>query len=61
VAPERWHISYAPVATPWLRQLTTAVLRETVRQADLMLKDVVLHHLDEIYERFVINTNRRDA
>jgi LAS superfamily LD-carboxypeptidase LdcB len=61
VAPERWHISYAPVATPWLRQLTPAVLRETVRQADLMLKDVVLHDLDGIYERFVINTNRRDA
>lgn len=61
VAPERWHISYAPVATPFLRQLTTDVLRETVRQADLMLKDVVLHDLDEIYERFVINTNRRDA
>jgi LAS superfamily LD-carboxypeptidase LdcB len=61
VAPERWHISYAPIATPWLRQLTTDVLRDTVRQADLMLKDVVLHDLDEIYERFVINTNRRDA
>jgi len=61
VAPERWHISYAPVATPLLRQLTTDLLRETVRQADLRLKDVVLHHLGEIYERFVININRRDA
>jgi len=61
VAPERWHLSYAPVASPWLRQLTTDLLRETVRQADMRLKDVVLHHLDAIYERFVININRCDA
>jgi len=58
VAPERWHISYAPIATSWLAQLTTDVLRETVLRADLMLKEVVLHHLDAIYERFVINVNR---
>jgi LAS superfamily LD-carboxypeptidase LdcB len=58
VAPERWHISYAPVATSWLHQLTTDVLRETVLRADLMLKEVVLGELDAIYERFVINVNR---
>jgi LAS superfamily LD-carboxypeptidase LdcB len=61
VAPERWHISYAPVSSLWLRQLTTDVLRETVRQADLLLKDVVLQELDAIYERFVVNINRREA
>ena len=61
VAPERWHISYAPVSDLLLRQLTPGVLRETIRQADMRLKDVVLLHLDAIYERFVINTNRRDA
>lgn len=58
VAPERWHLSYVPVAEEYLRQLTTAVLRATVERADMMLKHVVLQHLDEIYRRFVINTNR---
>ncbi len=61
VAPERWHISYAPVSDVLLRQLTPAVLRETVRGADLRLKDAVLDQLDAIYERFVVNINPRDA
>jgi LAS superfamily LD-carboxypeptidase LdcB len=61
VAPERWHLSCAPVAGPLLRQLTPELLRQTVRQADLRLKDAVLQQLDTIYERFVLNINRRDA
>lgn len=58
VAPERWHLSYAPVATGYLRQLTPALLRETLQQADLRLKDVVLANLDEIFERFVTNISQ---
>jgi LAS superfamily LD-carboxypeptidase LdcB len=61
VAPERWHLSYAPVADASLRQLTVDVLRDTVAAADLQLRDVVLTQLDVIYERFVINTNGFNA
>jgi LAS superfamily LD-carboxypeptidase LdcB len=61
VAPERWHLSYAPVAAANLRQLTPEILRDTVRAADLQLRGVVLAHLDRIYERFVINVNGSDA
>lgn len=57
VAPERWHLSYAPVAAEYMRRLTPDLLRETVEHAEMLLKEVVLEHLDEIYERFVINTN----
>jgi LAS superfamily LD-carboxypeptidase LdcB len=57
VAPERWHLSYAPVATAYLRLLTPTLLRDTVASADLMLKDVVLEHLDEIHVRFVLNVS----
>ena len=57
VAPERWHLSYAPVATTYMEQLTTAVLRAAVERADLQLRDTVLMQLDEIHERFVINVN----
>lgn len=58
VAPERWHLSCAPVATIYEEQLTTEVLRETLRRAPMELREVVLQNLDEIFERFVINTNR---
>ena len=58
VAPERWHLSHAPIAVPLLEQLTPDALSHAVTTADMTLKDVVLAHLDEIYERFVININR---
>lgn len=57
VAPERWHLSCAPVAEAYERQLTSEVLRETIQGAEMELENVVLQNLDEIYERFVINTN----
>lgn len=57
VAPERWHLSHAPTAQPLLAGLTPDVLRATVGQADMRLKDVVLEHLDLIGERFVTNIN----
>jgi hypothetical protein len=57
VAPERWHVSYGPVAREYLRSLTVDALRDTVTVADLRLREVVLLHLDRIYERFVVNTN----
>jgi LAS superfamily LD-carboxypeptidase LdcB len=59
VAPERWHLSYAPVATECAGVLTRELLRDTVARADMLLKDVVLAHLDSIFERFVTNINPR--
>lgn len=57
VAPERWHLSYYPLAALYARMLTPELLRETIEAADMMLKDVVLEHLPAIFERFVANTN----
>jgi LAS superfamily LD-carboxypeptidase LdcB len=59
VAPERWHLSYAPVASVCERALTRELLRATIEETDMMLKAVVLAHFDAIFERFVINTSRR--
>ena len=61
VAPERWHVSHAPIAVRCERGLTIEVLRATLLESDLRLRDTVLEHLEEIYERFVININRRYA
>ncbi len=61
VAPERWHLSCAPVAAPLEARLTVEVLEEAIRGFDLGLKKVVLDHLDEIYGRFVMNVGRPQA
>ena len=53
IAPEPWHLSYAPLATVFSRQLTQEVLRQQLEQTDLELKHAVLAHLDEIYTRFI--------
>ncbi len=58
VAPERWHLSCAPVAEVFLKQLTPGVLRQTLQHSDIKLKGVVLAHLEEIHERFVMNVGR---
>jgi LAS superfamily LD-carboxypeptidase LdcB len=61
VAPERWHLSHAPVASAFEATLTPDLLRATIAAADMKLKDVVLARLDEIFDRFVRNTNRWSA
>ncbi|MEO7964454.1 MAG: M15 family metallopeptidase [Gemmatimonadaceae bacterium] len=57
VAPERWHLSFAPLAGAYMRLLTRELLRTTITDSYMQLKDVVLAELDEIYERFVINVS----
>lgn len=57
IAPERWHLSYGPLAAEFARMLTIELLRDTVVSADMLLKDVVLANLEEIVDRFVKNTN----
>jgi LAS superfamily LD-carboxypeptidase LdcB len=53
IAPEPWHLSYAPLATIFSRQFTQALLREQLEQTDIELKHTVLDNLDEIYQRFI--------
>jgi LAS superfamily LD-carboxypeptidase LdcB len=57
VAPERWHVSFAPVAAECMAGLTPDLLRRAIEPSDMMLKGVVLQHLEAIYSRFVTNTN----
>lgn len=53
IAPEPWHLSYAPLATIFSRLLTQDLLRKQLEQTDLELKHAVLDNLDEIYQRFI--------
>ena len=53
VAPERWHISYRPLADIYAGQLTAELLRQRLEGTELLLLDHVVEHLDEIMQRFV--------
>jgi LAS superfamily LD-carboxypeptidase LdcB len=61
VAPERWHLSFAPIASEYLRLLSVDLLRQTVERAEIELKNEVLANLPEIHRRFVVNTNQVTA
>lgn len=58
VAPERWHLSHAPLASTFARQLTPELLRPVIAAADMRLQDVVLLNLDQMFRRFVTNVSR---
>lgn len=53
VAPEPWHLSYAPTAALFQNALQKTRLRSLLEASDLALKEAVLDNLDEIFERFV--------
>jgi LAS superfamily LD-carboxypeptidase LdcB len=53
IAPEPWHLSYAPLAESFASQLSVAGLRARLQDVDIELKPVVLEHLDDIFTRFI--------
>jgi|SaaInlStandDraft_1057018.scaffolds.fasta_scaffold10429_4 LAS superfamily LD-carboxypeptidase LdcB len=53
VAPERWHLSYAPIADAYAQQLGADVIVQRLEGTELLLVDTVIEHLDEIFQRFV--------
>lgn len=57
VAPERWHLSHGPTAAAFQHRLTPALLRDALGNAEMRLRDAVFDHLDEIFDRFMMNVN----
>lgn len=55
VAPEPWHLSYAPLASEYIHLLTESRLRTYLASTNLALKELVLDHLGEIVSRFIVN------
>ena len=54
IAPEPWHISYRPLANQYMEQLDYETLRDFIdSQTSLALRETVLEHFSEIYQRFV--------
>lgn len=55
VAPEPWHLSYRPLASQYLQDLTLEVLRDALQQSQLPYLAQILTRLPELYQRFVTN------
>lgn len=53
IAPEPWHLSYAPLAHQYADALTEEILRAQLTCTDIELKTTILENLTEIYARFV--------
>ncbi len=53
IAPEAWHLSYAPIAARCEQQWSKGHIEACIRTADVALKDTVLQQLEYIYPRFV--------
>jgi len=53
VAPERWHLSYTPIAARYQRQLRPDQLLDEIDSATLALRHAVRQHWATIYERFI--------
>lgn len=53
VAPEPWHLSYAPVAAVMQRRLEYEQLLATIQNSDIALKEDVVARLPEIFTRYV--------
>jgi LAS superfamily LD-carboxypeptidase LdcB len=54
IAPERWHLSYAPLAQSCDTGHSPLLLREALLACpELSLREVVLQELDEIYGRYI--------
>jgi LAS superfamily LD-carboxypeptidase LdcB len=54
VAPERWHLSYRPLAEACVQVLSLPLIEAHLRDSELVLKDKLLDLLPEIYQRYVL-------
>jgi hypothetical protein len=57
VAPERWHLSYHALSRRIMESYTFSLFKKNIEESDILLKDVVLEHAHEIYERFLLNVD----
>jgi LAS superfamily LD-carboxypeptidase LdcB len=55
VSPERWHLSYAPLANEFLSKLSEDLVRKTLENTDIQLKEEVLLMLSQIFEKYILN------
>lgn len=55
ITPERWHLSYAPMANRYERFFTSSLFKKNILESEILLKEVVLENIDEVFKRFFVN------
>ena len=55
VSPERWHLSYAPLAQTYLAELSEELVVKVLKESQLEMKSSVVAALPQIFQRFVLN------
>ena len=53
--PEPWHLSYAPLSMPAVRQITVDLLTRIVQEADILGKELVLEKVPSIHKDHILN------
>lgn len=61
VAPEPWHLSYAPVSGPALASMTAGTLRAALVDSALDGKALLLARLDDVHRRYVASVDSPPA
>lgn len=60
VAPEPWHLSYAPVAVPALQQLDLRALAALITDTEIEAKALILAQLPHIFQRYACAISAQD-
>ncbi len=55
VAPERWHLSYYSLSRRFMENYTFSLFKKNIEENDILLKNVLLEHAHELYQRFFLN------
>lgn len=57
VSVEPWHLSFTPISLQCEQHYTLDIFKQNIDESQLLFKDFVLEKIEEIYERYVINTS----
>lgn len=57
VVPERWHLSYYPIANELIKKYTIEAFEKNIFETDIHLKEVIIHELEYFFENFVLNVS----
>ncbi|TXH97106.1 MAG: D-alanyl-D-alanine carboxypeptidase family protein [Rheinheimera sp.] len=60
VAIEPWHLSYRPLASQYLQQLTLPVLQAAMLESKLAEPDEIAAMLPDLYQRYICNIDGED-
>ncbi|GAC14124.1 peptidase M15B and M15C, D,D-carboxypeptidase VanY/endolysins [Aliiglaciecola lipolytica E3] len=58
VAPEAWHLSYAPISKRIIEHLDLDILATQLAATEIGGKAAILEHLNELFERYTLNGMR---